>query len=124
MTAWAKVGVLVIDDLALGPLIAEQAADLLEVIEDRYQLHFTIVTSQLPVSDWHDVLGEPTIADAILDRLVHNSHRIELRGDSLRRHGGEQTQSTSTQVPGHAVSQPPRGGRAQDRAAETPVEAR
>jgi DNA replication protein DnaC len=85
MTAWAKVGLLMIDDLALRPLTAEQAADLLEVIEDRYQLRSTIVTSQLPVSDWHDALGEPTIADAILDRLVHNAHRIELRGDSLRR---------------------------------------
>lgn len=85
MTAWAKVGVLVIDDLALRPLTAEQAADLLEVIEDRYHLRSTIVTSQLPVSEWHDSLGEPTVADAILDRLVHNAHRIELRGESMRR---------------------------------------
>jgi DNA replication protein DnaC len=85
MAAWAKVAVLVIDDLALRPLTAEQAADLLEVIEDRYQLRSTIVTSQLPVSEWHSSLGEPTIADAILDRLIHNAHRIELRGDSLRR---------------------------------------
>ena len=71
--------------LALRPLTAEQAADLLEVIEDRYQLRSTIVTSQLPVSEWHSSLGEPSIADAILDRLIHNAHRIELRGDSLRR---------------------------------------
>jgi len=85
MAAWAKVAVLIIDDLALRPLTAEQAADLLEVIEDRYQLRSTIVTSQLPVSEWHSSLGEPTIADAILDRLIHNAHRIELRGDSLRR---------------------------------------
>ncbi len=85
MAAWAKVAVFVIDDLALRPLTAEQAADLLEVIEDRYQLRSTIVTSQLPVSEWHTSLGEPTIADAILDRLIHNAHRIELRGDSLRR---------------------------------------
>lgn len=85
MTRWAKIDVLVIDDLALRPLMPEQAADLLEIVEDRYQLRSTIVTSQLPVSEWHDALGEPTIADAILDRLVHNAHRIELRGDSLRR---------------------------------------
>ena len=85
MMAWAKVGVLVIDDLALQPLTNQQAADLLEVIEDRHQLRSTIVTSQLLISDWHDSLGEPTIADAILDRLLHNAHRIELRGDSLRR---------------------------------------
>ncbi len=85
MAAWAKVAVFVIDDLALRPLTPEQAADLLEVIEDRDQLRSTIVTSQLPVSEWHSSLGEPTIADAILDRLIHNAHRIELRGDSLRR---------------------------------------
>lgn len=85
MSSWAKVDVMVLDDLALRPLAAEQAADLLEVIEDRHQLRSTIVTSQLPVSDWHEALGEPTIADAILDRLIHNAHRIELRGDSLRR---------------------------------------
>jgi DNA replication protein DnaC len=85
MTSWARVEVLVIDDLALQPLTTEQAADLLEVVEDRSQLRATIVTSQLPVSQWHEALGEPTVADAILDRLVHNAHRIELRGDSLRR---------------------------------------
>lgn len=87
MTAWAKVGVLVIDDLALRPLAPDQAADLLEVIEDRYQLRSTIVTSQLPVSEWHDALGEPTIADAILDRLVHNptaSSCAATRYDALR----------------------------------------
>ena len=85
MAAWARVDVLVIDDFALRPLAPEQAADLFEVIEDRSQLRSTIVTSQLPVKSWHDALGEPTIADAILDRLVHNSHRIELGGDSLRK---------------------------------------
>lgn len=84
MTSWAKLDVLVIDDLALRPLTPEQAGDLLEVIEDRSQLRSTIVTSQLPVSHWHDSLGEPTIADAILDRLLHNAHRIELSGESLR----------------------------------------
>lgn len=85
MTSLARVDVLLIDDLALQPLTAEQAADLLEVIEDRSQLRSTIVTSQLPVKEWHEALGEPTIADAILDRLVHGAHRIELRGESLRR---------------------------------------
>lgn len=85
MAAWAKVDVLLIDDLALQPLTTAQAADLLEVIEDRSQLRSTIVTSQLPIADWHAVLGDPTLADAVLDRLVHNAHRIELRGDSMRR---------------------------------------
>ena len=81
----AKVDVLVLDDLALRPLTTDQAADLLEVIEDRSQRRSTIVTSQLPIAGWHDALGEPTLADATLDRLMHNAHRIELRGDSLRR---------------------------------------
>lgn len=82
--AWARVDVLVIDDLALQPLTPEHAADLLEVIEDRSGLRSTIVTSQLPVKHWHEVLGEPTLADAILDRLVHNAYRIDLAGESLR----------------------------------------
>jgi DNA replication protein DnaC len=85
MAAWAKLDVLVLDDLGLQPLTLPQAADLLELIEDRHGRRSTIVTSQLPVGHWHEALGEPTIADAILDRLVHNAYRIELRGDSLRR---------------------------------------
>jgi DNA replication protein DnaC len=64
---------------------AEQRRDLLEIIEDRYGRASTLITSQIPVSRWHDVVGEPTLADAILDRLVHNAHRIELEGDSLRK---------------------------------------
>jgi DNA replication protein DnaC len=85
MAAWARIDVLVLDDFGLQPLTAAQAADLLEVIEDRHGRRSTIVTSQLPVGHWHEALGEPTIADAILDRLVHAAYRIELRGDSLRR---------------------------------------
>ncbi len=85
LTSLAKLDVLVLDDLALRPLTADQAADLLEVIEDRSQRRSTLVTSQLPIASWHDALGEPTLADATLDRLLHNAHRIELRGHSLRR---------------------------------------
>ena len=85
MTAWAKVDVLVLDDLGLQPVPPARAADLLEVIEDRGGLRSTIVTSQLPVGHWHEALGEPTIADAILDRLVHTAYRLELKGDSRRR---------------------------------------
>jgi DNA replication protein DnaC len=70
----------------LRPLAADQAADLLEVIEDRVGLRSTIVTSQLPVALWHEALGEPTVADGILDRLLENLHRIELHGESFRRH--------------------------------------
>jgi DNA replication protein DnaC len=85
MAAWARVDVLVLDDFALRPLGADQAADLLEVVEDRAQLRSTILTSQLPVNLWHQALGEPTVADAILDRVVHTAHRIELLGESRRR---------------------------------------
>ena len=85
MAAWAKVDVLVLDDLGLQAVPPARAADLLEVIEDRSGLRSTIVTSQLPVGHWHEALGEPTVADAILDRLVHNAYRLELKGDSRRR---------------------------------------
>lgn len=85
MAAWARVDVLVLDDLGLQPVPAPRAADLLEVIEDRAGLRSTIVTSQLPIGHWHEALGEPTIADAILDRLVHGAYRLELRGASMRR---------------------------------------
>jgi DNA replication protein DnaC len=88
MTAWAKVGVLVLDDLGLQPIPPARAADLLEVIEDRAGLRSTIVTSQLPVGHWHEALGEPTVADAILDRLVHGAYRLELTGASMRRVDG------------------------------------
>jgi DNA replication protein DnaC len=92
MAAWSRVGVLVIDDLLLRPLSPEQAGDLLEIIEDRAHQRSTIVTSQLPVSLWHEALGDPTVADAILDRLLEQSHRIELDGESMRR---RQTPSTN-----------------------------
>jgi DNA replication protein DnaC len=85
MAGFARVDVLVLDDFGLSPIPSARAADLLEVIEDRGGLRSTIVTSQLPVGHWHEALGEPTIADAILDRLVHNAYRLELTGDSRRR---------------------------------------
>ena len=119
MTRWAKIDVLVIDDLALRPLTPEQAADLLEIVEDRYQLRSTIVTSQLPVSEWHDALGEPTIADAILDRLVHNAHRIELRGESLRKPEDGSRRATASDQPEERAKTPERRKRGETRAAET-----
>ena len=85
MLAWARIDVLLIDDFLLRPLPPDQAADVLEVIEDRVGLRSTIVTSQLPVAMWHEALGEPTVADGILDRLLENVHRIDLRGESMRR---------------------------------------
>jgi DNA replication protein DnaC len=85
MASWARVEVVVLDDFLLRPLAPDQAADVLEVIEDRVGLRSTIVTSQLPVGMWHEALGEPTVADGILDRLLERVHRIELRGESMRR---------------------------------------
>jgi DNA replication protein DnaC len=85
MATWARASVLVIDDLLLRPLTPDQAADLLEVIEDRARLRATIVTSQLPVALWHEAVGDPTIADAALDRLLDNADRITLTGESMRR---------------------------------------
>lgn len=84
LASWARVEVLVIDDYLLRPLNADQAADTLEVIEDRAGLRSTVLTSQLPVAMWHEAMGEPTIADAVLDRLLQGAHRIELQGQSMR----------------------------------------
>lgn len=81
----AKAGVLILDDFGLTNLDKKQQMDLMEIIEDRHNKLSTIIASQLPVASWYDVIGEATIADAILDRLVHTSHRIELKGDSLRK---------------------------------------
>lgn len=81
----AKTHVLLLDDYGLETLNAEQRHDLLEILEDRHGVHSTLVTSQLPVDHWHETIGDPTLADAILDRLIHNAHRINLKGESLRR---------------------------------------
>lgn len=81
----ARVDLLILDDWGLAPLTTTERRDLLEILEDRHGRAATIVTSQLPVDTWHDVIGDPTLADAILDRLVHNAHRLELAGESLRK---------------------------------------
>lgn len=81
----AKVELLLLDDLGLGTLKEPQRHDLLEVLEDRYGRCSTTVTSQLPVSKWHDWIGDPTLADAILDRLVHNAYKLDLKGNSRRK---------------------------------------
>jgi IstB-like ATP binding protein len=80
----ARVQVLILDDWGITPLTAEQRRDLLEIVDDRHGRASTVVTSQLPVAHWHEHIGNPTIADAVLDRLVHTAHRIELKGESLR----------------------------------------
>lgn len=79
------VQLLILDDWGLEPLDAEARHDLLEILEERYGRRATIVTSQIAVDKWHELIGDPTYADAILDRIVHNAHRINLTGDSLRR---------------------------------------
>ncbi|MEA3447793.1 MAG: IS21-like element helper ATPase IstB [Bacteroidota bacterium] len=81
----AKTSLLILDDFGLTNIEQQQQFDLMEIIEDRHARLSTIIASQLPVSSWFDVIGEATIADAILDRLVHTSHRIELKGDTLRK---------------------------------------
>lgn len=81
----AKAGLLILDDFGLANLDKKQQMDLMEIIEDRHGRASTIIASQLPVASWYDVIGEATIADAILDRLVHTSHRIELKGKSQRK---------------------------------------
>jgi DNA replication protein DnaC len=87
LQALAKIELLILDDFGLKPLTQPEKHDLLEIIEDRHGLRSTIVTSQLPVKAWHDYLGEPTVADALLDRLLNNAHRLELRGESMRKNG-------------------------------------
>ncbi len=100
LTHWARVDILVIDDFLIRPCTPDQAADVLEVIEDRVQLRSTIVTSQLPIAHWHEALGEPTVADGILDRLLQNVHRIELHGESMRRRAADTTDpDTPTTTP-------------------------
>jgi DNA replication protein DnaC len=81
----ARIDVLVIDDWALSPALEADRHDLLEVIEDRYANRSTIITSQLPHTKWHEYLGDPTVADAILDRVLHNAHRLVLKGPSRRK---------------------------------------
>lgn len=81
----AKVKLLVLDDWAMAPLSTAGRHELLELIEERSGRSSLLITSQLPMDKWHDYIGEPTIADAILDRIVHRSHRIELTGGSMRR---------------------------------------
>jgi DNA replication protein DnaC len=81
----ARVDVLVVDDWGIAPARDQERHDLLEILEDRYGSRSTIFASQLPVSKWHEYLGEPTVADAILDRLVHNAHKLVLKGPSRRK---------------------------------------
>jgi len=82
----ARIDVLVLDDWGMHPLGDAQRRDLLEIMEDRYGCRSTVVTSQLPVDTWHDAIGDATLADALLDRLVHNAYQLKLKGESRRKH--------------------------------------
>lgn len=85
LAALAKTDLLILDDFGLKPLGQLERLDLLDIIEDRYNQRATLVTSQLPVEHWHESVGDPTVADALLDRLLNNAHRLELKGESLRK---------------------------------------
>jgi len=85
MRALGGVKLLILDDWGLEPLNAQARHDLLEIVEERYGRGASLITTQVPIDRWHDVIGDPTYADAVLDRIVHNAHKIALSGDSLRR---------------------------------------
>jgi len=85
LLALARTDLPVLDDWGLAPFPPDQVRDLLEILDDRYDKRSTIIISQIPVEAWHQLLGEPTLADAILDRIVHNAHRLELEGESMRK---------------------------------------
>ena len=80
-----KQHILLIDDFGIQPLDAQSRSALMEIIEDRHGKSSTIISSQIPISKWHEIIGEQTIADAILDRIVHDAHRVEMKGESLRK---------------------------------------
>ncbi|MCP4286553.1 MAG: ATP-binding protein [Gammaproteobacteria bacterium] len=93
MTSLAKTDMLILDDLGASALKDEHRRDLLEILDDRYGVRSTVVTSQFPVEKWHELIADPTLADAILDRLVHNAYKINLKGDSMRKRRKKLTQT-------------------------------
>jgi len=93
----SRIDVLVLDDFAMAPLKEQERRDFLEICDDRYQRRSTILTSQVPVAHWHEQIGDPSIADSIMDRLVHNAYRIELDGESIRKLRGRKPAQESPQ---------------------------
>jgi len=89
ITNLERINLIILDDGGPEPLTPDQRRDLLEIVDDRYDKGSLLITSQVPVAQWHDIIADPTLGDAILDRIVHNAHRIELKGDSLRRRAAE-----------------------------------
>ncbi len=94
LSEFAKIDLLMFDDLCMAPLTDEQQRDLLEILDDRFNVRSTLVTSQLPTEHWHQHLGDPTLADAILDRLVHNAYKLDLKGESMRKRKSNLTANT------------------------------
>jgi DNA replication protein DnaC len=86
-----------VDDFAISPIGPRERADLLEVLDDRVGLRATLITSQLPLEHWHDYIGEPTLADAILDRLLHLAHKIHLEGESMRKRAAAESEKSCRQ---------------------------
>jgi DNA replication protein DnaC len=97
MTSFARTDLIVLDDWGLAKFTDEQRRDLLELLDDRHAHRSTLVTSQIPVEHWHEIIGAPTLADAILDRLVHNAYRIKLKGESLRKRHTKLTTTTPSE---------------------------
>ncbi len=95
----AKVDLILLDDFGLAPLAESTVRDLLEILDDRYDRKSTIVTSQLPIDQWHGYLGDPTVADAILDRLIHNSYRLNLEGESMRKKSARKLAKSASTKP-------------------------
>jgi DNA replication protein DnaC len=92
----AKMDILILDDLGLAPIGDQERRDLLEVLEDRHGVRSTVVTSQFLVKDWHSLIGDPTVADAFMDRLLHRAHRIEMKGPTMRGRENDAGEKTKT----------------------------
>lgn len=99
LAAIAKADLVMIDDFAISPIGPRERNDLLELLDDRVGGRSTVITAQLPIEHWHDYIGDPTLADAILDRLLHNAHRIHLHGDSMRKRAVPIEEKTSGKKP-------------------------
>ena len=106
-----KADLLILDDWGPDRLTANQRSDLMEIVEDRYGRGSTLITSQLPVDKWHDVIGEPTFADAILDRLVHNAYRLELDGPSMRKLKAVEVETQAPAPTKETTTKPSKGER-------------
>lgn len=96
LSRWAKTDVLIIDDWGISPLTSPSRGDLLEIVEDRHGERSTVIAGQLPIAEWHKYIGDPAIADATLDRVVHNAHHIKLKGESIRKKRSDLTKEENS----------------------------